>query len=83
MQDFDDIALYGTEGCHLCDVAANEIRQALCAFPDQQIGYVDIVDSEMLLAGYAERIPVLVNEASGAELAWPFTAEDVKNWLLL
>jgi uncharacterized protein YidB (DUF937 family) len=82
MQNFDKIALYGTEGCHLCDVAAAEIRQALCAFPDQQIGYVDIVDSDELIKNYAERIPVLVNELTGNELEWPFTAEDVKSWLM-
>jgi hypothetical protein len=81
MPQLDEIALYATEGCHLCDIATVEIQQALIAFPDQRIAYVDIVESDDLVTRYGERIPVLVNETHHAELGWPFTAEDVQVWL--
>lgn len=82
MRNFDDVALYGTEGCHLCEVAAQQIRELLCEFPGRQIAYVDIIDSDDLVARYAERIPLLIDEKTGEELGWPFTVEDIRRWLL-
>jgi hypothetical protein len=83
----DEVVLYATEACHLCDLAVVEIEQALCVFPDRQIAYVDIAagdsaESEELIARYAELIPLLVNEKTGESLAWPFTAQDVQAWLI-
>lgn len=39
---------------------------------------VEIIDDDHLLAQYGERIPVLRRTDTGAEAAWPFKAEDVR-----
>lgn len=83
MSKSDEIALYATEGCHLCDMAAALIQQALNQFPGQRVAYIDIAESDELVTRYGTYIPVLVNETHFAELYWPFTTEDVSNWLLM
>lgn len=67
--------LYGTQGCHLCDVAEGLMRQLAAARPLVWQGR-DIADDDTLLARYGERIPVLAR-ADGAELAWPFTLPEL------
>lgn len=67
--------LYGTQGCHLCDVAEQLLRQLAAARPMRWQG-VDIADDEALLSRYGERIPVLLRQ-DGAELAWPFTLPEL------
>ena len=70
-----DLILYHTEGCHLCELAAEILN-------DMQIDFIhqDICDDEQLVAGYGTRIPVLVS-ASGQELNWPFDTLAVKQFL--
>ncbi len=68
------LVLYSTAGCHLCEKAQQLIISVLgTAVPD-----VDIAESEQLMADYAECIPVLQRLDTGAEIRWPFTAEDVQ-----
>jgi hypothetical protein len=80
-KSLDEIVLYATEACHLCDLAVVEIEQALCAYPEGRITYVDIAESDELIARYGEQIPVLANPARSEELFWPFTCDEVKLWL--
>ena len=72
--------LYGTSACHLCEVA----EELLNALNDQGLGLafekVDISDSDELFERYGVRIPVLAYPG-GDELGWPFTAEDVVDFL--
>jgi hypothetical protein len=63
--------LMSTSGCHLCDKAADIIVRTL----DPELHSVDEVDIALdddAVARYGVRIPVLVDEASAAELGWPF-----------
>lgn len=67
--------LYGTLGCHLCDVAARQLAQLAAARPlCWQV--VDIADDEALLQRYGDRIPVLARP-DGGELAWPFSLPEL------
>lgn len=69
------LTLYGTRGCHLCDVAEGLLWQAAAARA-LDWAYVDIALDDALVAAYGERIPVLVTTA-GRELGWPFSLLDV------
>jgi hypothetical protein len=64
--------LYGTLGCHLCEIAEALLQEVLAQRGDWQIECIDIADSEVLLERYGERIPVLRRQCDGAELGWPF-----------
>ncbi len=69
------LALLGTRGCHLCDVAEGLLTRAATArHIDWQ--YRDIALDEDLVARYGERIPVLLAD-DGRELAWPFSLLDI------
>ncbi|MCA6059642.1 glutaredoxin family protein [Thalassolituus sp. ST750PaO-4] len=74
------LVLFGTEACHLCDLA-----QAVIVNVAGQISldvYVeDIAETEALVERYGLRIPVLLNEQNGAELDWPFDETQLLNWL--
>ena len=69
------LTLYGTRGCHLCDVAEGLLRQASAARALDWV-YVDIALDDALVAAYGERIPVL-RHADGRELGWPFSLLDI------
>lgn len=71
--------LFGTLGCHLCEVAEAE----LLPFVEHGllVELVDIVEQEDWLARYALRIPVLRRIDTGAELDWPFEGEQVASFL--
>lgn len=75
--------LYTTLGCHLCDQAAAMVAQQGAS--DLSLTLVEITESEALMEKYAVRIPVLKFQIGGndknAELAWPFTAEELKLFL--
>ncbi len=73
-----NIQLLGTSGCHLCEVAEKSVRQLA-----PELGFtlhkIDIADDEGLVEQYGLTIPVLRSE-SGAELFWPFDAENIVAW---
>jgi hypothetical protein len=71
--------LFGTLGCHLCEVAEAE----LLPFVEHGllVELLDIVENEAWLDRYALRIPVLRRSDTGAELDWPFEAEQVASFL--
>ena len=64
--------LYGTVGCHLCDEAEMLLSPLLT--DDCRVEYVDISDSDQLMALYGTLIPVLRRLRDNAELRWPFDA---------
>jgi hypothetical protein len=68
------MVLYSTTGCHLCENAQQLITSVL----GNPVPEVDIADNEKLMANYAEHIPVLHRLDSGAEIRWPFVAEDIQ-----
>lgn len=78
-----ELNLYTTLGCHLCDQAAAMVTQQ--GTSDLSLTLVEISESEALMEKYAVRIPVLKFQVGGndenAELAWPFTAEELRVFL--
>jgi hypothetical protein len=67
--------LLGTLGCHLCEVA----EALLMPFVEHGllVELIDIADDEQWVEQYGLRIPVLRRIDSGAELNWPFDADQV------
>lgn len=72
--------LFGTLGCHLCEVAEAELLPLV--EHGLLVELVDIADSEHLFEAYSLRIPVLRRVDTGAELDWPFSVERVVSFLL-
>lgn len=72
--------LFGTLGCHLCEVAEAELMPLV--EHGLLVELVDIGDSERLFEIYGLRIPVLRRVDTGAELDWPFSTERVVSFLL-
>jgi hypothetical protein len=69
------LILYSTEGCHLCENAERLLR-SMPELRRTPLDVVDIADDATLLTRYGASIPVLASPG-GAELAWPFNADDV------
>ena len=71
--------LFGTLGCHLCEIAEAEIMPLVER--GLLVELVDITDPEDLTDAYGLRIPVLRRVDTGAELGWPFDTEQVVAFL--
>ena len=71
--------LFGTLGCHLCEVA----EALLMPFVEHGllVELVDIAEREDWVEQYGLRLPVLRRNDTGAELNWPFDAEQVVTFL--
>ena len=71
--------LFGTLGCQLCEVAEAE----LMPFVEHGllVELVDIAEDESWYEAYSLRIPVLRRVDTGAELNWPFSADQVVAFL--
>ena len=69
------LILYSTEGCHLCE-SAERLLRSMPELRRTTVDVVDIVNDATLFARYGASIPVVATER-GAELAWPFNADDV------
>lgn len=74
------LMLYSTAGCHLCELAEQQLREAQTQV-SLQWRWTEIVDSEDLMERYAVRIPVVAESVSGAEIGWPFDQIELQNWL--
>lgn len=66
-------ALYQRDDCHLCDAALDVLAQA--GAPEFDSVWID--GDAVLEARYGQRVPVLRDEDTGAELDWPFDAAAV------
>ncbi|MCJ8269630.1 MAG: glutaredoxin family protein [Psychrosphaera sp.] len=87
--------LYGTDGCHLCELAEHLLAEHLLVEVDQLavakavskvvskviVKRVDIIDDERLVEAYGTTIPVIKNTQSGFEMNWPFDAAQLVNFL--
>ena len=71
--------LFGTLGCHLCEVA----EALLMPFVEHGllVELVDIAEREDWVEQYGLCIPVLRRSDNGAELDWPFDADQVVAFL--
>lgn len=70
--------LYGTDGCHLCELAEHLCQQLLTK---KQYRYVDIIDSPELLELYRISIPVLERLTDGKTLNWPFDLQQLQEFI--
>lgn len=71
--------LFSTSGCHLCEVA----EALLMPFVEHGllVELIDIAEREDWVEQYGLSIPVLRRCDTGAELKWPFEAEQVVSFL--
>lgn len=74
------LVLYGTLGCHLCDVAEAILLRVLTESP-VDVYLQDIADDPVLVEQYGVRIPVIYNEDNGQQLEWPFDEIQLQRWL--
>lgn len=74
------LLLMSTSGCHLCDEAVELLVTGLDP-RRHSVDEVDIAFDDELMSRYGVRIPVLVDEASGSELGWPFDAEELRRFV--
>lgn len=74
-----ELVLYGTTGCHLCELA----EQELLIWVEQgwQVELIDIAEDDQLLDRFSVMIPVLHHSASGRLLNWPFDAAILHTFL--
>ena len=70
------ITLYSTEGCHLCEMAYDLLKQVQLV---QKVNVVDIAFDDQLFSRYGVSIPVLSYQNS--ELNWPFDINELTQWL--
>jgi hypothetical protein len=75
------IELLGTSGCHLCEEAQLIMLEVIeqTAVHAMLIDIADHAQSDVLIARYGLRLPVL--RINGRELDWPFSAEQVIQWM--
>lgn len=71
------LILYQRDDCHLCDLALAELATA--RVPEFDSVFID--EDATLEERYGTRVPVLRDDASGAELDWPFDARQLQAWL--
>ena len=73
------LVLYGTRGCHLCEVAEGMLLPWVGS--GWSVELIDIADDDSLLERFGLMIPVL-ESASGDTLSWPFNAISLEQFLL-
>ena len=76
----DELLLYGTTACHLCEVAEALLEQHCTQVGPVSYTKIDISASDELFHRYGVRIPVL-RRADGVELEWPFCARQLALYL--
>ncbi len=68
-----DLILYTRPDCHLCEVAAGLLDAQGCGWSRENI------ENDLgLIRRYGDKVPVLYRPADGAELLWPFGAEELR-----
>jgi Glutaredoxin-like domain (DUF836) len=72
--------LYGTSGCHLCEIAQDMLKDQQRFVGEFDLDVVDINDSDELFERYGVSIPVL-RHPEGKELNWPFSAQQLRDFL--
>jgi glutaredoxin len=72
------INFYTTSGCHLCEQALAMLHKLAL---DVTVVEVEIADDELLLAKYGLVIPVVNVANTGQEIGWPFSAEELREFI--
>lgn len=83
--DISSVMIYGTSGCHLCELATalfdDEQVQSLLKQRQLQLIECDISSDSSLVERYGVRIPVVLKGGASGDLGWPFDAEQLFNYL--
>lgn len=74
------LTFYTTSQCQLCELAEALLVNTPMPQP-VPVDAVDIAQSEQLVERYGTRIPVLRRDDTGAEMDWPFTRDQLLNFL--
>lgn len=69
--------LYSTTHCHLCE-QATDLLDSLSEQYDIRWVNIEITEDLALLERYGSKIPVLKRQNNNAELAWPFTSQQIE-----
>lgn len=72
------LKLYTTSNCHLCEQAVELVEQSYCI---EELELIEIIDDASLLACYGTRIPVLQRTDNLMELDWPFSLNDINQFI--
>ncbi|MFN2360826.1 MAG: glutaredoxin family protein [Marinobacter sp.] len=75
-----ELIFYTTSQCQLCELAEALLVNTPMPAPIP-VDAVDIAQSEQLVERYGTRIPVLHRNDTGEELDWPFTRDQLLNFL--
>ncbi|MCR8915287.1 glutaredoxin family protein [Marinobacter panjinensis] len=75
-----ELTFYTTSQCHLCELAEALLVNTPMPAPIP-VDAVDIAQSRQLVERYGTRIPVLRRNDTGEELDWPFTSDQLLNFL--
>jgi glutaredoxin len=77
-----NLTFYTTDGCHLCEEAKVLLLRLTEQRPDRfQLKVIDIVESESLINKYGVRIPVVTKDQTDEDLGWPFSYDDLLNYV--
>ena len=76
VDETQDLILYGSLGCHLCELAEEMLISVRSDFMK-----VEITDDEALVEAYGVHIPVLKRDWDEMELFWPFDREQLLDFL--
>lgn len=77
----NELLLYTTQGCHLCEQAEQLLQPVLVhinasqrarGLSELQLRPVEIAEAAELVDAYGVRIPVIRLQDDSAELGWPF-----------
>ena len=74
------LIFYTTPGCHLCEHAAELLREFTARTDEStrfELEEVDIAADEKLVELYGIRIPVVKNANTQREIGWPFGLEEL------
>ena len=74
------LIFYTTSHCGLCEQAEAILLSTPLPTPIP-VEVIDIAESAALVDAYGTRIPVLKRTDTGAELGWPFDAQQVQQFL--
>ena len=77
------VNLYTTLGCHLCEQALSMLEHCHQGNPVFEICEVEISGSESLMEQYGIRIPVVRTANVIDEIGWPFTLNQLQDYLSL
>ncbi len=72
------LQLYMTEHCHLCDLAEAQLNTI---YPPLSWKKIEIAYDDQLTSRYGQSIPVLKRLDNQTELAWPFIAEQIIDFI--